>query len=64
MNDKFVLVRDRSPYKQSGKYPRVHVSAETYEQLVDWAIQTRLPLSELVGRTVAFAANHAVIVDD
>lgn len=64
MSEMFVLVRDMSPYKQSCKYPKVHVSQTTYEQLVDWAIQTKLPLSELIGRAVAFAAEHAVIVDE
>lgn len=64
MEEKFILVRNRAAYSQSGKYPRVHVSAETYRQIADWAIITGKPLSELVGMAVKFAADHAAIVEE
>ena len=63
MEDKFVLTR-KSKYRQTGNYPRVHVSAETYAILTDWAIQTEQPLSKLIGQAVKFAAEHTVFVDE
>lgn len=62
-NDKFILIRKQRQYNYQGKYPKVHVSAETYEQLADWAIQTDRPLSDIVGQAVRFAAEHAVFID-
>lgn len=64
MPDKFVLVRKRKQYIQDGKYPKVHVNAETYAKVAEWAGETGLKMSDLIGQAVEFADKHSVFVDE
>lgn len=64
MNDKFTLVRKSRSYAQKTKWPKVHTSEATYAKLTEWAEETGLPLSVLVGKAVDFADAHCVFVEE
>lgn len=64
MPDKFILVRKRKQYIQNDKHPKVHVTAETYTKVAEWAGETGLRMSELLGMAVEFADKHSIFVDE
>ena len=64
MSDKFILVRKERRYTQDSKWPKVRISADTYEKLSEWAGETGLTLSSLIGQTVKFADEHRVFIDE
>lgn len=61
--ENFVLVRQQRKYTAKSKWPKVHVSADTYQTLAEWAAETGRPLSDLVGQAVDFAEKNLVYVD-
>lgn len=63
MQDKFILERKRK-YVQTDRSPKIHVSQKTYSTLASWAEQTGIPLSSIVDRTVQFAEDHLVLIDE
>ena len=64
MEDKFLLVRKQRVYCQSDKYPKVRISAETYEKIAHWASETGLSLSELIGQAVNYAERHMMYIEE
>ena len=61
--ENFVLIRKQRKYTAKSKWPKVHVGADTYHILAEWAVETGKPLSELVNQAVRFAEKHLVYVD-
>lgn len=59
----FILVRQKREYTAKGKWPKVHVSAETYQTLAKWAVETGRPLSDILNQAVIFAEKNLVFVD-
>lgn len=64
MPDKFILERKSTfSYKQSDKYPKIRIPAETYDSLADICAETGLPMTRLVTKMVDFATKRLVFID-
>lgn len=63
--EKFILMRKPTIGKQSGdKYPRIRTMPDAYDILVEWSVETGLPISELASRAIRYADKNKAYVEE
>lgn len=65
MKSKFVLVRKRPESKDMPvKSHHIRVSGATYKLLINWAVETNRPISEVASEAIQFASERVSIVNE
>lgn len=64
MPESFVLERKKRNLSRHERWRTICVKADTYQTIAEWAYQTGNPISEVTRMTIAYAKEHAVIVDE
>jgi len=64
VNDRFILVRKRREYTQSGTNPKISVDKQTYEALQSVAAESGRSLSEIARQAIGFALERLSWVDE
>lgn len=64
MPEDFVLERKKRNRSGRERWGTIRVKAETYQTVAEWAYQTGKPISEVARMAIAYAKEHAVIVDE
>lgn len=62
--DKFIVVRKRRDYTQTVSNPKISTDAATYQQLVDVAEISGMPISEVARQAIAYAMERLKYVDE
>lgn len=64
MTEKFIVVRKRKEYTQSGSTPKISVDKATYDALKDVAAESGYSLSEIARQAIAFALDRLEWCDE
>lgn len=62
--DRFIVVRKRKEYSQTGPTPKISVDKSTYESLQRVAVESGYSLSEIARRAITFALERLEWCDE